>query len=589
LNEIEACAKTRFASRGGEEKVGTIAAWGDFDIHFDGVLGRGGMGSVYRAWQRSVGRWVAVKVLNSTPSFDPELQQGFLQKFQIEIQALARLNDPRIVTLLQAGENDGRLWFAMELMDGETVEKRLTDKGAFEEEEAARIGIEVARALDAALRQKIIHRDVKPANIFLLRDGSVKLADFGLARSAELARTRLTDLNAVACTPEYASPEQADGGATDHRSDLYSLGCVLYEMVTERPPFGGESQMATLYKHASEPPPSPRLLNPKVSPEFEAVVRRCLEKDQEDRFQAYSEFIDALLPPTEPMFPAARPAETPRAWLWPAAAAAGITLLSIILLAIFSAENAPPPAEAHAPVRREPLLTPPPPLPLPAPETKKEPPPPEPKPALPETKPALLPEPEERPDPVRAASEAIEAFRASLPVETESELVGEIPWGTWRTDLFHAPGGEARFDPAGRTVVLAARRDVDRVWIKRPFAGAKAGYQARFRWGPGGGSARLAVSLSLTRWLEIRPGGAGLFRAAADGAAETTDQAAFESKIDGGTVTVLPRSPDLLIFLDDRLLFSVPERECPHAEGLQLGASGGTVLIDSVRVKDRTR
>src|SRR6185436_7667678 len=178
----------------------------------------------------------------------------------------------------------------------------LTDRGAFDEEDAARVGIEVARALDAALRQKIYHRDVKPANIFLLRDGSVKLADFGLARSADLGRTRLTDLDAVACTPEYASPEQADGRATDHRSDLYSLGCVLYEMVTERPPFAGDSQMATLYKHTSETPIPARILNPKISAEFEAVIRRCLEKDPEDRFQTYAEFIDALLPPTEPMF-----------------------------------------------------------------------------------------------------------------------------------------------------------------------------------------------------------------------------------------------------------------------------------------------
>ena len=232
----------------------TIAVWGDFEIHFDGVLGRGGMGSVYRAWQRSVGRWVAVKVLHTPPSVDPDLQKGFLQKFQIEIQALARLHDPRIITILQAGENDGRLWFAMELMDGETVEQRLTGHGAFDEEEAARIGIEVARALDAALRQKIVHRDVKPANIFLLRDGSVKLADFGLARSAEMARTKLTDLHAVACTPEYASPEQADGRPADHRSDLYSLGCVLYEMVTERPPFGAIPG----WRRWSSTPPSPR-------------------------------------------------------------------------------------------------------------------------------------------------------------------------------------------------------------------------------------------------------------------------------------------------------------------------------------------
>ena len=106
---------------------------------------------------------------------------------------------------------------------------------------------------------------------------------------------------------------------------------------------------------ASEPPPSPRVLNPNVSPEFESVVRRCLQKDPADRFQAYSDFIDALLPPTEPMFPAARPAETSRGWLWPAAAAAGVTLLAMILLAIFTAESTPPPAEAHALVRQEPL------------------------------------------------------------------------------------------------------------------------------------------------------------------------------------------------------------------------------------------
>jgi hypothetical protein len=559
-----------------------MAAWGDFDVHFDGVLGRGGMGCVYRAWQRSVGRWVAVKVLHGASSVDPELQKGILQKFQVEIQALARLNDPRIVTILQAGENDGRLWFAMELMDGETVEKRLTERGAFEEEEAARVGIEVARALDAALRQRIFHRDVKPANIFLLRDGSVKLADFGLARSAELARTRLTDLDAVACTPEYASPEQADGRPTDHRSDLYSLGCVLYEMVTERPPFAGDSQMATLLKQSSETPLSPRVLNPKVSAGFEAVIRRCLEKDPAERFQTYAEFIDALLPPTEPMFAAARPKdEASRGWLWPAAAAAGLTLFAIILAAIFSAEMAPPPAEAQVPPPPRPAVA------TPLPE-KMDPP-------LSELKPALPPpvHPVEAPpapaavDPAAGAAEALEAFRASLPPEEESELVGEIPWGTWRPDLFRASGGEARFDPAARAFVLSARREADRVWIKRPFAGAKAGYQIRFR--HSGGATRLAVMLSFTRWVELWASGAGLYRVAADGSVGSMQEVAFGVTAEGGVVSVIPRSSQTLLFLDDRLLFIVPEADAALAEGLQLGAGGGTVWISSVRVKDRSR
>jgi serine/threonine protein kinase len=564
--------------------VDTIAVWGDFEVHFDGLLGRGGMGSVYRAWQRSVGRWVAVKVLHTPPSVDPDLQKGFLQKFQIEIQALARLNDPRIVTILQAGENEGSLWFAMELMEGETVEKRLTDHGAFDEEDAARIGIEVARALDAALRQKIVHRDVKPANIFLLRDGSVKLADFGLARSAELARTRLTDLNAVACTPEYASPEQADGRAADHRSDLYSLGCVLYEMVTERPPFAGESQMATLVKHASEPPPSPRLLNPKVSTEFEDVIRRCLEKDPDDRFPSYADFIDALLPPTEPMIRAARPSpavvEPPREWIWPAAAAAGVTLLAVILLAIFTAEATPPPPKvetARPPVRVEPLLAPAPAAPPPVEKPKPKPAPPAPK----------REDPPPR-DPARGASAALDAFRGSLPADEESELMAQVPWGTWRRDFQFAPGGEIRFDHALNAGVLTARRDEDLVWIKRPFAGARAGYQIRFRLGPGG-SSRLAVAFSFARWIEIRAGGADLFRVAADESAERMDSAPFPASLSGGIVTIVPRAPDLLVFLNDRLLFALPESEWPHAEGLQVGAGGGTIFIESVRVKDRSR
>lgn len=570
------------AGRGSEGKVEPLAVWGDFEIHFDGLLGRGGMGSVYRAWQRSVGRWVAVKVLHSNPTVDPELQKGFLQKFQVEIQALARLNDPRIVTILQAGENDGRLWFAMELMDGETVEKRLTDRGAFDEEEAARIGIEVARALDAALRQKIVHRDVKPANVFLLRDGSVKLADFGLARSAELARTRLTDIDAIACTPDYASPEQADGRPTDHRSDLYSLGCVLYEMVTERPPYAGESQMATLVKHSTEPTPSPRVLNPKVSVEYEQVVRRCLEKDPADRFQSYPELIDALLPPTEPMIQAARPVrsvESPREWLWPAAAAAGLTLLAIILLAIFTAEAPTAPAEAHVTAPREPLFRPPP-VPPPAPAIEKK----EPAPA---PRSVEIPRPEERkrPDPARVAAQELAAFRASLPPTKESELIGEVPWGTWAPDLHHAPGGSAQFDPDAKVAVLTAHRDVDRVWIKREFAGVKAGYQIRFRWGAG--SPRFAVAISFRRWIELRPGEASMFRVAADESLERTGHASLDAA--AGTLSVVPTSADLLIFFEDRLLFTLPAADGADAEGLQLGASGGTVFVESVRAKDRTR
>ena len=312
-------------------------------------------------------------------------------------------------------------------------------------------------------------------------------------------------------------------------------------------------------------------------------MRRCLEKDPADRFQTYSEFIDALLPPTEPIFPAARAkAESSRAWFWPAAAAAGLTLLAVMLAAIFSAEMTPPAAEAQAPLPRVSVAAP-------LPE-KKEPAPPELKPVPPpRVPPAKVAGPALAPlDPAAGAAEALHAFRSSLASEEESELIGEIPWGTWRPDLFHAPGGEARFDPEARVCVLTARRESDRAWIKRPFAGAKAGYQVRFRLASGG-SARLAVMLSFTRWVELWSSGAVLYWVAVDGTVVPLNQAAFASPADGGVVSVVPRSSETLFFFDDRLLFIVPEADAAPAEGLQLGAGGGTVLLTSVRVKDRSK
>ena len=268
--------------------------WGDFEVRLDRLLGRGGMGSVYEARQISLDRKVAVKVLDTDRAPTDNLVEGFLEKFQHESRALAKINDPRIVTILQAGRADGKCWYAMELVEGQTVDQRITDQGALEPREAARIAAEVARALAAALAQGIIHRDVKPANIFLTADGRVKLGDFGLARSGGFKPTRFTEMNAVAGTPEYASPEQAANGSCDHRSDQYSLGAVLFEMVTERPPFGGANAIETFFKHAHEPPPLPTRLNPAVPPALESVILRCLEKDPARRYPGYDELIRDL-------------------------------------------------------------------------------------------------------------------------------------------------------------------------------------------------------------------------------------------------------------------------------------------------------
>src|SRR5262245_19056333 len=355
--------------------------WGDFEVRFDRLLGRGGMGSVYEARQVSLDRRVAVKVLDTDRSTTSDLVEGFLGKFQREARALAKLNDPRIVTILQAGQADGKCWYAMELVDGQTVDQRISDGGAFEPREAARVAAEVARALAVAFAQGIIHRDVKPANIFLTADGRVKLGDFGLARSGGYKPTRFTEMNAVAGTPEYASPEQAANGTCDHRSDQYSLGAVLFEMVTERPPFGGANALETYFKHAHELPPLPARLNPKIPPALEAVILRCLEKEPARRYSTYEELIRDLenvrveTPAPAPERPAG--AERPTlalgtAWV------AGLVLLGFSIwggLKIFSkgpdVPRREPPPVAH--VENPPA----PPVPIPAPDPpppKEEPP-----------------------------------------------------------------------------------------------------------------------------------------------------------------------------------------------------------------------
>jgi hypothetical protein len=349
--------------------------WGDFEVRFDRLLGRGGMGSVYEARQVSLDRRVAVKVLDTERAPTEELVEGFLSKFQHEAQALARLNDPRIVTILQAGRTDGKCWYAMELVDGRTIDQRISDEGALEPREAARIAAEVARALGVAAAQGIVHRDVKPANIFLTPDGRVKLGDFGLARSGGFKPTRFTEMNAVAGTPEYASPEQAANGTCDHRSDQYSLGAVLFEMVTERPPFNGANALDTFFKHAHEPPPMPTRLNPGVPAALEKVILRCLEKDPARRYPDYEELIRDLeatravpeVPaPTVPPRPE-RPTLAIRT-----AIVAGVVLVGFAVWGatrVLAPEPSLPPPKAppvfRAPVPLVPPPAPPPPLPSP--------------------------------------------------------------------------------------------------------------------------------------------------------------------------------------------------------------------------------
>jgi hypothetical protein len=394
--------------------------WGDFEVRLDRLLGRGGMGSVYEARQVSLDRPVAVKVLDTDRAPTEELAAGFLEKFQHEARALAKVNDPRIVTILQAGRADGRCWYAMELVEGETVDQRISRAGALGPDEATRVAAEVARALAAALAQGIIHRDVKPANIFLTPDGRVKLGDFGLARSGGFKPTRFTEMNAVAGTPEYASPEQAANGACDHRSDQYSLGAVLFEMVTERPPFGGANALETFFKHAHEPPPLPSRLNPAIPPALESVILRCLEKDPGRRYPGYDELIRDLeaarAAPAAPI--PAPPPERPTLAIR-TAVAVGAVLLGFSAWGatrIFSKGPEVPPRKGPEIVLREP-------------ETPKQPPPP---PAPAEVPPKAAPSPA---DSVRAllaegkAGEALRRMRQErLEVEGVSAAAERAAW-----------------------------------------------------------------------------------------------------------------------------------------------------------------
>ncbi len=202
-----------------------------------GPLGRGGMAEVYEARDRVLDRSVAVKVLAERYSHDDR----FVTRFRREAQSAARLNHRNIVSVYDTGSANGTPYIVMEKVDGPTLADIIRAEGALAPERAAEIGAAVAEALEAAHREGLVHRDVKPGNIMVTRGGEVKVMDFGIARAA--ADDTLTQTGTVLGTASYLSPEQASGATVDARSDVYSLGCVLYEMLTGRPPFASDSAM----------------------------------------------------------------------------------------------------------------------------------------------------------------------------------------------------------------------------------------------------------------------------------------------------------------------------------------------------------
>jgi serine/threonine-protein kinase len=314
------------------------------------ALGHGGMATVYRGRDALLDRPVAIKVLSDRYSSD----EKFVARFRREARAAAGLNHTNIVSIFDTGDTGGEHYIVMELVEGETLADLLKREGPVSPDRAARIAGSVARALQAAHDQGFVHRDMKPGNVMLTRDGDIKVVDFGIARAA--TDDTLTQTGLVLGTASYLSPEQSRGEPVDHRADIYALGCVLYEMLTGRPPFTGATPVSVAYKHVHDQPDLPSRLNPAIPAELEGTVMQALQKDPNARYPSAESFRKALATaagePTAPLheatavLPTSDANETeplshrrpPSRWL-PAAVLGAIVLIAGIFAVVLTGDE----------------------------------------------------------------------------------------------------------------------------------------------------------------------------------------------------------------------------------------------------------
>jgi serine/threonine protein kinase len=254
-----------------------------------GQIGQGGMAAVYKAYQPSMDRHVAIKVLPSQLAESKE----FVKRFQQEARVIARLEHPHILPVFDYGESDGVAYFVMRYLESGTLKERMVARRPLPLNEIDRIFTQLTDALSYAHGHGVVHRDLKPANALVDSQGNLFLTDFGIAKLLESASPRLTQTDAIMGTPAYISPEQAQARTVDQRSDIYSLGIILYEMVTGQVPFEAETPLAIILKHVSDPLPPPSLIKKDISPTLEQVILKALAKDPEDRFETAAEFLAA--------------------------------------------------------------------------------------------------------------------------------------------------------------------------------------------------------------------------------------------------------------------------------------------------------
>lgn len=254
------------------------------------MIGTGGMADVYIAEDLRLHRKVAVKILRSDLARDP----AFVSRFKKEALAAGGLNNPGIVAVFDSGEDGPNSYIVMELVKGHTLRQVLQSDAEISQDEAVEIVAEILEALEYSHAQGIIHRDIKPGNIMITDSGKVKVMDFGIARALDDIGATMTNTWNVVGTAQYLSPEQATGEYADARSDIYSVGCLMYELLVGRPPFVGDTPVSIAFQHVSAPLPAPSDINPDIDPNLETIIQVALHKDPNDRYQDAGAMLEDL-------------------------------------------------------------------------------------------------------------------------------------------------------------------------------------------------------------------------------------------------------------------------------------------------------